>query len=126
MPYFPEDVVTNQTEDFYISEVIREKILEQTRDEVPHSVAVTVEERQMRSEQLMYIRASIYVERDSQKAIIIGNRGQMLKQVGQLARRDLEEYYSKQVYLDLWVKVRGHWRDQDAWLTRLGYPKRET
>ncbi len=126
MPYFPEDVVTNQTEDFYISEVIREKILEQTRDEVPHSVAVTVEERQMRSEQLMYIRASIYVERDSQKAIIIGNRGQMLKQVGQLARRDLEEYYSKQVYLDLWVKVRGHWRDQDAWLTRLGYPKRES
>ncbi len=126
MPYFPEDVVTNQTEDFYISEVIREKILEQTRDEVPHSVAVTVEERQMRSEQLMYIRASIYVERDSQKAIIIGTRGQMLKQVGQLARRDLEEYYSKQVYLDLWVKVRGHWRDQDAWLTRLGYPKRET
>ncbi|PSR28615.1 MAG: GTPase Era [Sulfobacillus thermosulfidooxidans] len=126
MPYFPEDMVTDQTEDFYVSEVIREKILEQTRDEVPHSVAVTIEERQPRSDHLMYIRAAIYVERDSQKAIIIGNHGQMLKQIGQLARKDLEEYYNKQVYLDLWVKVRGHWRDQDAWLTRFGYPKVES
>ncbi len=126
MPFFPEDVVTDQTEDFYIAEVIREKILEQTRDEVPHSVAVTVEERQARSERLMYVRAAIYVERDSQKAILIGNHGQMLKQIGQLARRDLEEYYSKQVFLDLWVKVRSHWRNQEAWLTRLGYPKRDS
>ncbi len=125
LPYFPEDVVTDQTEDFYISEAIREKILEQTRDEVPHSVAVTVEERQTRSDQLIYIRASIYVERSTQKAIIIGNNGQMLKRIGQLTRRDLEQYYGKQVYLDLWVKVRGHWRDQEAWLARFGYPQSE-
>ncbi len=125
-PYFPEDMVTDQTEDFYISEVIREKILELTRDEVPHSVAVTIEERQPRSEHLMYVRAAIYVERDTQKAIVIGNRGKMLKQIGQLARKDLEEYYNTRVYLDLWVKVRSHWRDQDGWLTRLGYPKSES
>ena len=124
-PYFPEDTVTDQTEDFYITEVIREKILEQTRDEVPHSVAITIEERVQRSETLMYVRAAIYVERDTQKAIVIGNQGQMLKRIGLLARKDLEEYYGKKVYLDLWVKVRGHWRDQDTWLKRLGYAQPE-
>ncbi len=126
IPFFPDDMVTDQTEDFYITEVIREKILEETRDEVPHSVAITVEERNRRSETLMYIRSAIYVERDTQKAIIIGNHGQMLKRIGQLARKDLEEYYGQKVYLDLWVKVRGHWRDQDAWLKRLGYSSTES
>jgi GTP-binding protein Era len=126
IPFFPDDMVTDQTEDFYITEVIREKILEETRDEVPHSVAITIEERNRRSDTLMYIRAAIYVERDTQKAIVIGNRGQMLKRIGQLARKDLEEYYGQKVYLDLWVKVRGHWRDQDAWLKRLGYSSTET
>ncbi|MCY0906867.1 MAG: GTPase Era [Sulfobacillus thermosulfidooxidans] len=125
LPYFPDDTVTDQTEDFYIAEVIREKILEETRDEVPHSVAVTIEEKIQRTPTLMYIRAAIYVERDTQKAILIGNQGQMLKRIGFLARKDLEEYYGQKVYLDLWVKVRGHWRDQEAWLKRLGYAQPE-
>lgn len=121
VPYFPEDMVTDQSEDFYVSEIIREKVLAVTRDEVPYSVAVVIEERTPRSPQLTYIRATIYVERESQKAIIIGQGGAMLKQIGRMSREELEQYYGHRVYLDLWVKVRARWRDQEDWLRRLGY-----
>lgn len=120
-PYFPEETITDQSEEFYVSEVIREKVLETTHDEVPHSVAVVVEERVPRSGTLIYVRATIFVERETQKAILIGQNGQMLKQIGLMSRKDLEEYYGKRVFLDLWVKVRRHWRDQESWLRRLGY-----
>lgn len=124
-PYFPEDMVTDQTEDFYVSEVIREKILQAARDEVPYSVAVMVEERVLRSPQMMYIRAVAYVERETQKAILIGRGGHMLKAIGRSARSDLEEYYGHQVFLDLWVKVRARWRNEEDWLRRLGYREPE-
>lgn len=121
-PFFPEEMVTDQPEDFYVSETIREQTLRLLHEEVPHAVAVVVEERIRRSERLMYIRASIYVERDSQKAIVIGERGRMLKAVGEAARAELEQYFGHPVYLDLWVKVRRRWRDEEDWLRRLGYP----
>ncbi len=120
-PYFPEDMVTDQPEDTYVAETIREQILLATDDEVPHSVAVVVDERQLRSSEKMYVRATIYVERDSQKGIVIGAQGTMLRQIGHRARRELEAYYGRSVYLDLWVKVKKHWREQEEWLNRLGF-----
>ncbi len=120
-PYFPPDMVTDQSEDFYVGEIIREKALELTREEIPHSLAVVVEERTARSLALTYVRATLYVERPTQKAIVIGQKGQMLRQIGQVARRDLEEYYGHRVFIELWVKVRPRWRSQEQWLTRLGY-----
>lgn len=121
-PFFPEEMVTDQPEDFYVSETVREQVLLATRDEVPHAVAVLTEERIRRSPQLMYIRAVIYVERESQKAIVIGEGGRMLRQIGQAARRELEQYYGHAVFLDLWVKVRRRWREEEDWLRRFGYP----
>ncbi len=120
-PYYPEDMVTDQSEDFYIGEVVREQVLESTREEIPYSVAVVVDERALKRPDLTYIRAAILVERDGQKAILIGEGGRMLKEIGRRARLELEAYYGHQVYLDLWVKTRERWRDQDAWLRRLGY-----
>lgn len=120
-PYYPEDMVTDQSEDFYVAEIIREKVLELTREEIPYAVAVVVDERVLRRPDLIYIRATIYVERAGQKAIMIGEKGHMLKEIGRQSRQELEAYYGHQVFLDLWVKTREGWRDQDAWLRRLGY-----
>ncbi|CAB1129618.1 maturation of 16S RNA and assembly of 30S ribosomal subunit GTPase [Candidatus Hydrogenisulfobacillus filiaventi] len=120
-PFFPEDMVTDQAEDFYVAEVIREKVLLAVREEVPHAVAVTVEEKTAKGPDLTYIRAAIYVEREGQKAILIGEGGRMLKSIGQAARLDLEAYFGHRVYLDLWVKVRKHWRNEAGWLRRFGY-----
>lgn len=120
-PLFPEDMLTDQAEDFYLSEVIREKVLLAVREEVPHAVAVTVEEKTAKAPDLTYIRAVIHVERDGQKAILIGEGGRMLRSIGQAARADLEAYFGHRVYLDLWVKVRKHWRNESGWLRRFGY-----
>ncbi|MCY0879142.1 MAG: GTPase Era [Firmicutes bacterium] len=125
VPYYPPEMVTDQSEDFYVGEIIREKVLELTREEVPYSIAVIVEERVPRRPDLTYIRATILVERDGQKAILIGQGGRMLKEIGQRARQDLEAYYGHQVFLELWVKTRERWRDQEAWLRRLGYTPSE-
>ncbi len=125
MAYFPEDMVTDQPEDTYVAEAVREQILLATEDEVPHSVAVVVEERTLRPNHTMYLRATVYVERESQKAILIGAGGRMLRRIGETSRRGLEEYFQTRVYLDLWVKVRRHWRDQEDWLRRLGFTHRE-
>jgi GTP-binding protein Era len=121
---FEEGTVTDQTEDFYIGEVIREKVLELTRDEVPHAVAVVVEEKIRRRPDLLYIRANLYVERESQRGILVGEGGRMLREIGRRARADLEAYFGHQVYLDLWVKAEKGWRDREEWLARFGLQSR--
>ena len=119
--YFPEDMITDQPERLLISDMIREKILLTTRDEVPHSIAVEVEEMKTRDDGTTYIRATIFVERDSQKGIIIGNKGSMLKQLGAESRLDIQRLLGTKVYLDLWVKVKKDWRNKSGMLSELGY-----
>lgn len=119
--YYPADTFTDQPERFVAGEIIREKVLNLTREEVPHSVAVVVEEMQMRSNQVLYIAAVVYVERDSQKGILIGKGGRMLKEIGRLARQELEAILGNRVYLDLWVKVKKDWRDDETALRSFGY-----
>jgi len=119
--YYPEDDITDQPLSFIVAELIREKILYLTRDEVPHSIAVEVEEFLKQGQKKLYIRAVIYTERDSQKGIIIGRSGQMMKQIGELARYDIERMLDCKVYLDLWVKVKKNWRDDEKNLAQLGF-----
>lgn len=119
--YFPEDMITDQPERLLISDMIREKILLTTRDEVPHSIAVEVEEMKTRDDGTTYIRATIFVERDSQKGIIIGNKGAMLKQLGAQSRLDIQRLLGTKVYLELWVKVKKDWRNKSGMLSELGY-----
>ncbi len=119
--YYPDDMITDQPERFVIAEFIREKILHLTREEIPHSVAVEVEQLQRRESGTVYVSASIYVERDSQKGIIIGKRGSMLKEIGARARREIEEMLGSKIYLELFVKVREDWRNRESVLRSLGY-----
>lgn len=119
--YYPDDMVTDQPERFVVAEFIREKILELTREEIPHSVAVEVEEMARRDSGTVYVAASIYVERDSQKGIIIGAKGAMLRQIGAKARGDIEELLGSKIYLELFVKVREDWRNKMSILRSLGY-----
>ncbi|MDH7577300.1 MAG: GTPase Era [Bacillota bacterium] len=121
--YYPPEMLTDQPERFIAGEIVREKVLMLTREEVPHSVAVAVEEMQLRPNQVLYLSAVVYVERDSQKAILIGKGGQMLKEIGRLARLELEAIFGNQVYLDIWVKVKKGWRDDEGALRSLGYEK---
>jgi GTP-binding protein Era len=117
---YPADEISTQPVRFFVAELVRETVLEQLHDEVPYSVAVQVEEyREDRSP--LYIRAVIYVERDSQKAIIIGAKGAQIKRVGEVARRKIEAFVGTQVYLDLWVKVLANWRKKPDSLSRFGY-----
>ncbi len=117
---YPESQLTDQTVRELSSELVREQVLRQTEQEVPHSVAVEVEEWEER-EAALYIRMSIYVEKDSQKGILIGARGAMLKQIGSAARKSIEQATGRTVYLDLWVKTRANWRDDPSSLHWLGY-----
>jgi len=119
--YYPEDVVTDQPEKIVAAEIIREKVLKLTHEEVPHSVAVVVEVLEERTATLIYVGATIFVERNSQKAILIGKQGQMLKQIGILARKELEEIWGVALYLDLWVKVSPAWREKEHYLRNFGY-----
>lgn len=117
---YPEDEISTQPVRFFVAELVRETVLEQLHDEVPYAVAVQVEEyREGRSP--LYIRAVIYVERDSQKAIIIGNKGAQIKKIGESARKKIETFTGEQVYLDLWVKVLANWRKNPGSLSRFGY-----
>jgi len=118
---YPEDEITDQQERFIAAELVREQALLNLRDEVPHAVAVLVNEFKDRSERMTYISAVIYVERETHKGILLGKDGQMLKRIGQGARREIEEMLGRQVYLDLWVKVRPKWRTNEEELRRLGY-----
>src|SRR5690606_32928667 len=106
---------------FIAAEVIREKIMLLTEQEIPHSVAVEIEEYKERSDTMTYINANIYVERDSQKGIIIGKGGSMIKQIGQDARAELETMLGTQVFLDLQVRVLKNWRSDERLMQRLGY-----
>ena len=117
---YPEDEISTQPVRFFVAELVRETVLEQLHDEVPYAVAVQIEEyREGRSP--LYIRAVIYVERDSQKAIIIGNKGSQIKKIGESARKKIETFTGEQVYLDLWVKVLANWRKNPGSLSRFGY-----
>lgn len=119
--YYPDDMVIDQPERFVAAELIREKILQLTHEEIPHAVAVVIEEMKERDNDLVYVGATIYVERESQKGIIIGKRGSMLKAIGEAARSDIEHLLGSKIYLDLWVKTRRDWRNQQAGLRQLGY-----
>jgi GTP-binding protein Era len=119
--YYPGDQVTDQTERQIASELIREQVLRFTRQEVPHAVAVVVEEFKEREGGAIYVAANVFVERDSQKGIVIGRRGHMLRQIGSAARHEIERMTGGRVYLDLWVKVRQGWRRDERELRRLGY-----
>lgn len=122
--YYPEDEVTDQPERFIMAELIREKVLQLTRDEVPHSIAVVVETVEEKAT-LVKVRANIIVERDSQKGIIIGQGGKLLKEIGSLARHDIETLMGSKVYLELWVKVKKDWRNRAVNLRELGYSDRD-
>lgn len=119
--YFPEDQVTDLQERFIAAEMIREQVLLLTYQEVPHSAAVLVDEFKERPDGLVYVSATIYVERDTQKRILLGQGGQMIKQIGQGARVQIEEMVGSKVYLELWVKVWEQWRKKDGRLRYLGY-----
>ncbi|MDR9755874.1 MAG: GTPase Era [Thermoanaerobacterales bacterium] len=119
--FYPAEMVTDQPEVFVAGEIIREKVLHLTREEIPHAVAVVIEQMQQRPNGVLYIAGVIYVERDSQKGIIIGKKGGMLKEIGKLARQELEAIFGSRVYLELWVKVKKDWRDDEQILRSLGY-----
>lgn len=118
--YYPEDMVTDQPERLIIAELVREKALELTRDEIPHAVAVDIEEITTRAKGDVYVRAVIYVERESQKGIVIGARGALLRTIGARARADIETLLGAKVYLDLWVKTRRDWRNRESALREFG------
>lgn len=122
--FFPEEMITDQTERQIAAEIIREKLLKTLSDEVPHGVAVSIEEF-TDTGKLIRIRADIYCERTSHKGIIIGAHGETLKRVGSKSREDLEKFFGTKVFLDLWVKVKENWRDSQFNLNDLGYRKDE-
>lgn len=119
--YFPDDQITDHPEYFIVSELVREKVLLLTRDEVPHSVAVVVDSMKRNENDKVHIQATIIVERNSQKGIIIGKGGKMLKDIGTKARRDIEQLLGDKVFLELWVKVQKDWRDKQTYLQDYGY-----
>ena len=120
--YFPDDAVTDQPMRFIAAELVREKIFQLTYEEIPYSIAVGIEEfREEKEKNVVFIRAVIFVDKDSQKGIVIGKGGTMLKRVGQLAREELEAIMGIKVFLELWVKVKSGWRGDDMILRMLGY-----
>ncbi len=119
--YYPADQVTDIQTRFIVAELVREKALLLLQQEVPHSLAVVVDEYTPRSENMTYISAVLYVERKSQKGIVLGQRGAMIKKIGRAARPEIENLVGTRVYLDLWVKVYEKWRRREGMLRRLGY-----
>ncbi|KYG92295.1 GTPase Era [Metasolibacillus sp. FSL H7-0170] len=125
--YYPADQVTDHPERFIISELIREKVLHLTREEIPHSIAVVIDKikRDEEHEHMIRVQATIMVERDSQKGIVIGKRGALLKEIGTLARKDIEMLLGSKVYLELWVKVQKDWRNKQTHLRDFGFREDE-
>ncbi len=120
--YYPAEMLVDRPEEFLATEIIREKVMELTREEVPHAVAIQITAMEPRRQgEMLLIRAEILVEKPSQKKIIIGSGGGMLKQIGMEARRDLEKLLGNAVFLELWVKVKKDWRRRDNVLRQLGY-----
>lgn len=122
-PYYPKDQLTDKPERFFVNEIIREKILTNYQKEIPYSVEVETEEF-IESDDIIRIRALIMVERDSQKGIIIGHKGDSLKRVGTQAREEMEKFFLKKVHLETYVKVNKDWRSNERQLRRFGYDQR--
>jgi GTP-binding protein Era len=121
-PYFEKDALTDRPARFFVTEIIREKILQYYQKEIPYAVEVIVEQF-LEEQELIHIRAIIVVERESQKGIIIGNQGKALKKVGVMARKDIERFFEKKIFLELFVKVEKDWRNRDGLLQKFGYNK---
>lgn len=121
--YYPEDQISDHPEYFIVEELIREKVLELTREEIPHSVAVKTESMEKIDNDMIEIRAVIVIERSSQKGIIIGKRGSMLKEIGTRARKDIQTLLGNKIYLDLWVQVKDDWRNTPRHLGDFGYQR---
>lgn len=119
--YFPDDMITDQPERIIVQEIVREKILLRTHDEIPHAIGVFTEEFKVRENGKVYIRCTVYVERDSQKRIVIGSKGSLLKEAGKEAREEIQNIIGAPVFLDLWVKVNKDWKNKDYMLRELGY-----
>ncbi len=122
-PYYPGDMVTDQTERFWVSEIIREKVIHECYQEIPFSTTVTIDAFEEHPEKnLLVIRGTIHVERDSQKKILIGRGGLRLKKIGQAARKEVEAFLRARIFLELWVNVEKNWTQDPGALDRLGYP----
>ncbi|WP_276897174.1 GTPase Era [Dialister micraerophilus] len=119
--YFPDDMITDQPERIIVQEIVREKILLRTHEEIPHAIGVFTEEFKVRENGKVYIRCTIYVERESQKRIVIGSKGSLLKDAGKEAREEIQKVVGLPVFLDLWVKVNRDWKNKDYMLRELGY-----
>lgn len=119
--YYPDDQISDHPEQFIVGEIIREKILHLTSEEIPHAIGVNVDRMIKESEERVRIEATIFVERDSQKGIVIGKGGKKLKEVGKRARRDIEMLLGSKVYLELWVKVQKDWRNKVNFIRQMGY-----
>ena len=119
--YFSDDMVTDQPERNIVQEIVREKLITRTRDEIPHAIGVFTEEFSERENGKVYIRCTIYVERESQKRIVIGKNGSVLKEAGKEAREEIQRLIGAPVFLDLWVKVSRDWKNKDYILRELGY-----
>ena len=119
--YYSGDQLSDKQERFFVTEIIREQALRFLHEEIPHSVAVIIDEMKDRNPRLSYIKATIYVERDSQKLIIVGKNGQKIKQIGANSRKKLERFLGRKVYIELWVKLSKDWRKNPVFLKRLGY-----
>lgn len=119
-PYFEKDALTDKPARFFVTEIIREKILLYYQKEIPYAVEVVVEQFK-EDDKMIHIKALIIVERDSQKGIVIGHKGQALKKVGAMARKDIERFFEKQVFLEMFVKVEKDWRNRDSLLKSFGY-----
>ncbi|HLR40123.1 MAG TPA: GTPase Era [Virgibacillus sp.] len=119
--FYPEDQITDHPERFIIGELIREKVLQLTREEIPHSIAVVIETIENRDNDKVFIQAAIITERQTQKGILIGKQGSMLKNIGKKAREDIEALLGTKVYLELWVKVQKDWRNKQSQLRAYGF-----
>lgn len=119
--YYPSDQVTDHPERFLMGELIREKVLELTREEIPHSIAVVIEHIEQRDSDTLFIQATIITERKTQKGILIGKQGSMLKSIGKKARQDIENLLGTKVFLELWVKVKKDWRNRQQQLQEYGF-----
>lgn len=119
--YYPDDQISDHPEQFVVSEIIREKILHLTSEEIPHAIGVNVDRMIKEDEDRVRVEATIYVERDSQKGIVIGKGGKKLKEVGKRARHDIEMLLGSKVYLELWVKVQRDWRNKVNFIRQIGY-----
>lgn len=123
--FYPKDQISDHPEHFIVAELIREKALHLTSQEIPHAIGVNVEKMKREDEDKVRVEATIYIERESQKGIIIGKKGAMLKKIGTMARRDIEMLLGSKVYLELWVKVQKDWRNKPNFIRQIGYREDE-